>query len=99
MARIGFLGLGNMGLPMAKNLAAAGHEIVGFDLSQAACEAAGAAGITVAADAAGTVAGAETVITMLPAGQHVRGACRPMLPRPRKPMRAIPNSPSSRLLV
>jgi len=74
MARIGFLGLGNMGLPMAKNLAAAGHEIVGFDLSQAACKAAGAAGITVAPDAAGTVAGAETVITMLPAGQHVRGA-------------------------
>jgi 3-hydroxyisobutyrate dehydrogenase len=63
-----------MGLPMAKNLAAAGHEIVGFDLSETACKAAGAAGITVAPDAAGTVAGAETVITMLPAGQHVRGA-------------------------
>jgi len=74
MARIGFLGLGNMGLPMAKNLATAGHEVIGFDLSGAACKAAGEAGITVAADAAATLAEAETVITMLPAGQHVRGA-------------------------
>jgi len=74
MARIGFLGLGNMGLPMARNLVKGGHEVVGFDLSEAARKAAGEAGIEVAATAAGVVAGAETVVTMLPAGQHVRGA-------------------------
>ncbi len=74
MARIGFLGLGNMGLPMAKNLAKAGHEVVGFDLAPAALQAARAAGIAVADSAAGVLEGAETVATMLPAGEHVRGA-------------------------
>ncbi|MEO3429811.1 3-hydroxyisobutyrate dehydrogenase [Pelagibius sp. CAU 1746] len=72
MARIGFLGLGNMGLPMAKNLVKDGHEVVGFDLSETACKAAAAAGITLAGAAAEVVGGAETVVTMLPAGQHVR---------------------------
>ncbi|MGD1878264.1 MAG: 3-hydroxyisobutyrate dehydrogenase [Kiloniellaceae bacterium] len=72
MARIGFLGLGNMGLPMAKNLAKAGHEIIGFDLSPQAQQSAAAAGLTVAASAQGVVDGAEAVVTMLPAGEHVR---------------------------
>ncbi len=72
MARIGFLGLGNMGLPMAVNLLKAGHEVVGFDLSQAACQAADKSGITVAKSAAAAAGGVETVLTMLPAGQHVR---------------------------
>ncbi|MGF1592920.1 MAG: 3-hydroxyisobutyrate dehydrogenase [Kiloniellaceae bacterium] len=74
MARIGFLGLGNMGLPMARNLAKAGHEIVGFDLVPAAREAAAAAGLGVAEAAQGVLEGAEAVVTMLPAGAHVRGA-------------------------
>jgi 3-hydroxyisobutyrate dehydrogenase len=72
MARFGFLGLGNMGLPMAKNLAKAGHEIVGFDVVDATRDAAAAAGLTVADSAAGVLAGAEAVVTMLPAGEHVR---------------------------
>ena len=70
--RIGFIGLGNMGLPMAANLAAAGHAVRGFDLVPAACEAARAKGIAVAASLAEAVADAEVVITMLPAGKHVR---------------------------
>lgn len=72
MARIGFLGLGNMGLPMAGNLTKAGHDVIGFDLSEAACQAAGAAGIAVAESAAAVATDVETVVTMLPAGQHVR---------------------------
>lgn len=73
---IAFLGLGHMGLPMAKNLAAAGHEVRGFDLVPAAIEAAEAAGIPVAANGAAAVTGAEVVITMFPAGRHVIEAYR-----------------------
>jgi 3-hydroxyisobutyrate dehydrogenase len=71
MARIGFVGLGNMGAPMARNLVKAGHQLRVFDLSPAAMASVPAAPATSAADAAG---GAEVVITMLPAGQHVRDA-------------------------
>ena len=73
MARIGFLGLGNMGLPMAKNLVAEGYEVTGFDLAAAAQQAAKAAGLDVAAAGAEVLDGAEAVLTMLPAGDHVRG--------------------------
>lgn len=71
MARIGFVGLGNMGGPMARNLAKKGHEVRGFDLSAAAAEA---AGVPLAASAAEAARGAEFVVTMLPAGEHVREA-------------------------
>ncbi|KAF0230525.1 MAG: 3-hydroxyisobutyrate [Beijerinckiaceae bacterium] len=74
MSTIGFLGLGNMGRPMALNLLKAGHSVVGFDLSSAACKASAEAGLTVAASAAEAVYGAEIVITMLPAGKHVLDA-------------------------
>ena len=74
MATIGFLGLGNMGRPMALNLVKAGHKVAGFDLSKAACDAAAADGLAIAADGAGAVKGADIVITMLPAGKHVVGA-------------------------
>lgn len=74
MTRIGFLGLGHMGLPMAVNLVKAGHEVHGFDLVPAAIEAAKAAGIPVAASGADAVADAEVVITMFPAGKHVIAA-------------------------
>ncbi len=74
MATIGFLGLGNMGRPMALNLVKAGHKVTGFDLSKAACDAAAADGLPIAADGAGAVKDAEIVITMLPAGKHVVGA-------------------------
>ncbi len=72
MAKIGFIGLGNMGLPMAKNLVAAGHAVAGFDLAAASLEAAATAGITTAGSAAEAARGAEVIVSMLPAGQHVR---------------------------
>ncbi len=74
MARIAFIGLGNMGGPMAANLVKAGHTVSGFDLVPAALDAARAAGITVTASGADAAKGAEMVITMLPAGKHVLAA-------------------------
>lgn len=71
---IAFIGLGHMGGPMAANLVAAGHRVLGFDLAPAAVESAAAAGVPIAASAAEAVATAELVITMLPAGRHVIGA-------------------------
>ena len=72
MAKIGFIGLGNMGLPMAQNLIKAGHAVSGFDLSEYATERLATGGGARATSAAEACAGAETVITMLPAGDHVR---------------------------
>jgi 3-hydroxyisobutyrate dehydrogenase len=72
MTRIAFIGLGNMGGGMAANQAKAGHEVLAFDLSAAALEKAVAAGCRTAASASAAVQDAEAVITMLPAGQHVR---------------------------
>ncbi|AGH50276.1 3-hydroxyisobutyrate dehydrogenase [Sphingomonas sp. MM-1] len=72
MARIGFIGLGNMGGGMAANLAKAGHDVRAFDLSQDALDRAKAAGCLPAASAAEAVTDAEFVVTMLPAGKHVR---------------------------
>jgi 3-hydroxyisobutyrate dehydrogenase len=72
MARIGFIGLGNMGLPMAQNLIKAGHQVEGVDVSQAATDKLKAAGGAVAETAKIAASRADVVITMLPAGQHVR---------------------------
>jgi 3-hydroxyisobutyrate dehydrogenase len=72
MARIGFIGLGNMGLPMAQNLIKAGHAVAGFDAVKAAIGRLSAAGGAAAAGVAEACAGADVVITMLPAGAHVR---------------------------
>jgi 3-hydroxyisobutyrate dehydrogenase len=72
MARVAFIGLGNMGGGMAANLAKAGHEVLAFDLSTDALERAGSRGCLRAPSAAEAVANAEAVITMLPAGKHVR---------------------------
>jgi len=71
MAAIAFLGLGNMGGPMAKNLLAAGHDLTVFDLVEAACEALAKEGASVATSAAEAAEGADVVISMLPAGKHV----------------------------
>ncbi len=71
MAVIGFVGLGNMGAPMAANLVRAGHVVRGFDLAAGLRAAAEQAGIAWAEDAAAAARGAEAVITMLPAGRHV----------------------------
>jgi 3-hydroxyisobutyrate dehydrogenase len=71
MATIGFIGLGNMGAPMAAHLVKAGHRVTGFDLVAIAVESLAAKGGTAAASAA-AAAGSEIVITMLPAGPQVR---------------------------
>ena len=70
--KIGFIGLGNMGGPMAANLAKAGHQVTAFDMSAAALDKAVAAGIGKATTAIAAASGAEIIVTMLPAGQHVR---------------------------
>ena len=72
MATIAFIGLGNMGLPMAQNLLKAGHTVHGFDVTKAAADNLVAAGGTAADTLAGACSDAEVVITMLPAGEHVR---------------------------
>ena len=72
MATIGFIGLGNMGAPMAANLVRAGHQVTGFDTAAGRIDALAAKGGTAAATAAEAVAAGETVITMLPAGPDVR---------------------------
>ncbi|MFN4170879.1 MAG: 3-hydroxyisobutyrate dehydrogenase [Pseudorhodobacter sp.] len=73
--KIGFIGLGNMGAPMAANLAAAGHQVTGFDLATP-CPA----GVVPGGSAAEAVAGAEVVITMLPNGAILRGVAAEILP-------------------
>jgi 3-hydroxyisobutyrate dehydrogenase len=72
MARIGFIGLGNMGLPMAQNLIKAGHAIVGLDVSRPQVDKLIAAGGTAAGSVKQAVSSADVVITMLPAGAQVR---------------------------
>lgn len=71
MSRIAFIGLGNMGGGMAANLVKAGHEVFAFDLSDAALARAVEAGCVAADSAADAAKGADAVVTMLPAGQHV----------------------------
>lgn len=71
MARIAFIGLGNMGGGMAANLAKHGHDVRAFDLSAEALDKAKKAGCLPAEDANAAIEGAEAVITMLPAGRHV----------------------------
>ena len=72
MATIGFIGLGNMGLPMAQNLLKAGHRVQGFDVTKSQADTLAASGGVAAPSVRAAVTGAEVVITMLPAGQHVR---------------------------
>ena len=72
MAKIAFIGLGNMGGPMAANLVKGQHQVMAFDLSAAALDSAVAKGAKKVASAAEAVKGAEIVVTMLPAGKHVR---------------------------
>ena len=69
MATIGFIGLGNMGLPMAGNLVKKGHLVKGFDLVGANVEKAVARGVTMAGSAGEAAKGVEAVVTMLPAGK------------------------------
>lgn len=71
MATVAFIGLGNMGGPMAINLVKAGHQVQAFDLSAAALAQVAAEGAVVADSARAAVQGAEFIISMLPAGKHV----------------------------
>ncbi|MEA1083794.1 3-hydroxyisobutyrate dehydrogenase [Sphingomonas sp. CD22] len=71
MARVAFIGLGNMGGGMAANLAKHGHDVRAFDLSAAALDKAQGAGCLPVATAAEAVVDAEAIVTMLPAGSHV----------------------------
>ena len=71
MTTIAFIGLGNMGNPMASNLVKAGHTVVGFDLMAENLATARENGVTVAQDAVSAVSDADVVVTMLPAGKHV----------------------------
>ncbi len=72
MAKIGFIGVGNMGGPMACNLLKAGHAVTVFDLSQWHLDQVAAKGAAIAASAADAVRDADVVVTMLPAGKHVQ---------------------------
>lgn len=88
--RIAFIGLGNMGGGMAANQARAGRDVAAFDLSAAALEKARAAGCRAAASVAEAVAGAAAVVTMLPAGPHVRQVYAEQV---------LPNAPTDALLI
>src|SRR3569623_1310886 len=72
MARIAFIGLGNMGGGMAAKLVKAGHDVTAFDLSEPALAKAKKSGCPRAKSAAAAVRNADAVVTMLPAGKHVR---------------------------
>ena len=78
MARIGFIGLGNMGLPMAANLVRAGHAVVGFDVVKPLTGKLSAIGGLAAETIATACSGTDVIITMLPASEHVRDVyCAP----------------------
>jgi 3-hydroxyisobutyrate dehydrogenase len=90
MTRVAFIGLGNMGGGMAANQAKAGRAVMAFDLAPAAVDKAVAAGCAAAPSVADAVRDAEVVITMLPAGPHVRQVYAEQI---------LPNAPQSALLV
>ncbi|MCR4266245.1 3-hydroxyisobutyrate dehydrogenase [Nitratireductor sp. ZSWI3] len=84
MATIAFIGLGNMGNPMAANLVKAGHTVNGFDLVTENLETAAKNGVTVMASAHAAVNKADVVVTMLPAGRHVLAVYRDIAPKAAK---------------
>ncbi|HEX3701207.1 MAG TPA: 3-hydroxyisobutyrate dehydrogenase [Phenylobacterium sp.] len=90
MTRVAFIGLGNMGGGMAANQAKAQRQVMAFDLSEQALEKGRAAGCTPAASVSQAVNDAEVVITMLPAGPHVRQVYAEQV---------FPNAPKSALLI
>ncbi|MEM8538647.1 MAG: NAD(P)-dependent oxidoreductase, partial [Pseudomonadota bacterium] len=73
--KIGFIGLGNMGAPMAANLATAGHEVTGFDTASTSAE-----GVATAATAEDAAQGKDVVITMLPNGDILRAVAGQVIP-------------------
>jgi len=90
MTRVAFIGLGNMGGGMAANQAKAGREVMAFDLSAAALDKAAAAGCAKAGSVAEAVKAADVIITMLPAGPHVRQVYAEQI---------LPHAPKTALLI
>jgi 3-hydroxyisobutyrate dehydrogenase len=80
MATIAFIGLGNMGGPMAANLVKAGQKVVAFDLVAASRDQAKRDGAAIAESAVAAVKGADVVVTMLPAGKHVVSVWNEVVP-------------------
>jgi 3-hydroxyisobutyrate dehydrogenase len=80
MTTIAFIGLGNMGGPMAANLVKAGHAVRGFDLVAALRDEASEAGVDIAASGMLAVKDADAIVTMLPAGKHVRAVWAEIVP-------------------
>ena len=80
MAHIAFIGLGNMGGPMAANLVKAGHKVTAFDLVAALRDQAKADGAAIAESSVAAVKGAEIIVTMLPAGKHVLSVWNEVIP-------------------
>jgi 3-hydroxyisobutyrate dehydrogenase len=80
MANIAFIGLGNMGGPMAANLVKAGHKVTAFDLVAASRDQAKADGAGIAETSVASVKGADIVVTMLPAGKHVLSVWNEVIP-------------------
>jgi 3-hydroxyisobutyrate dehydrogenase len=90
MTRVAFIGLGNMGGGMAANQAKAGREVMAFDLSAAALDKAAAAGCSKASSVAEAVKSADAIVTMLPAGPHVRQVYAEQI---------LPHAPKTALLI
>src|ERR1700728_3559063 len=84
MSNVGFVGLGNMGGPMAANLVKSGERVHGFDLVPASRDASAKDGVQIVANAKDTVENADIVITMLPAGEHVVSVWNDIVPRARQ---------------
>jgi 3-hydroxyisobutyrate dehydrogenase len=84
MSNIGFIGLGNMGAPMACNLVKSGGPVLGFDIVPALRQASSQDGVEIVANARATVENADIVITMLPDGEHVLSVWNDILPHARQ---------------
>jgi 3-hydroxyisobutyrate dehydrogenase len=84
MPTIGFIGLGNMGAPMAANLVKAGEKVLGFDVVPALREASAKDGVQIVGGARQSAEGADIVISMLPAGEHVAAVWKDALPAAKK---------------
>ena len=84
MAAIGFIGLGNMGGPMAANLIKTGGHVLGFDLVAVLRDAAAKDGVQIVGNAKATVEDADIVITMLPGGEQVLSVWHDIVPQARQ---------------
>jgi 3-hydroxyisobutyrate dehydrogenase len=84
MSTIGFIGLGNMGAPMAANLVKSGGHVRGFDVVAASRDASARDGVQIVGNAQSTVEDADIVITMLPGGEHVLSVWNDIAPAARQ---------------